>query len=112
MQRDDTMVNERLRFSDSFAGGGSYPSAPPPVIGGLAVLHRLALNIGFNTGEPVGTALPGVAKPKTPPAKLLWGDNVIDARRMRPSSVGTRNAGFSFMRAATYRRAGRASRGS
>jgi hypothetical protein len=38
MQRDDTVVNERLPFS-SFAGGGSYPSAAPAVIGVPAVLQ-------------------------------------------------------------------------
>lgn len=38
MQRDDTMVNERLPFGNSFAGGGSYPGAATPVFGVSAVL--------------------------------------------------------------------------
>jgi len=39
MQRDDTMVNERLPFGNSFAGGEPYLGAATPVFGVLAVLH-------------------------------------------------------------------------
>jgi hypothetical protein len=51
MQRDDTMVNERLRFGNSFAGGASYPRAAPAVFGVPAVLRWFALDSGFKTSE-------------------------------------------------------------
>jgi hypothetical protein len=51
MQRDDTMVNERLRSGDSFVGGASYPRAAPAVFGVPAVLRWFGLDSGFKTGE-------------------------------------------------------------
>jgi hypothetical protein len=51
MQRDDTMVNERLRVSNSFIGGASYPRAAPAVFGVPAVLRWFGLDSGFKTSE-------------------------------------------------------------